>query len=980
MPRSRTESRSVSLSSDNQHPDSNADHTSARTDAGSSVEVLDSRQGYIEVEGIRVHNLRNFNLKIRRNALTVICGVSGSGKSSLAFDTLFAEGQHRYVETFSPYARQFLDRVERPDVDRIAGMPPAIAIRQNLRTQSSRSTVGTRTEVLDHLRVLFAKAGQVVCPKCNVEAVVMSADSAADHLVALADGRRSMLLFDARAIGTSELLQNGFTRCIVDGATVSLNELDERDVEFDSFCVVVDRLRVADSTRVRISESIEQAFQSAGGRCIALVDAAEDADVPGVKIVDGKRWQPVVLSEGLICTCCGREFIEPSADLLSFQSPLGACSKCEGFGQVSGMTLQKVVPDESISLRDGAIQPWTTPACRHELDELLALADDYEIPVDVPFAEVHAAARQLIHDGVPERDFGGLAGFHRWLVKNRYKRGVSVLLNRWRSWLTCTACGGTRLSDTARCLQLGGVTLTDVCQEEVSQLDGWLSGVTVSFTEDMAAALTTSLRQLRDRLRFLNDCGLGYLSLDRTMKTLSGGEAQRVVLTAALGSGLINTLYVLDEPTSGLHPADTQRVIEATRRLQQLGNTVVVVEHDGDFIRSADELVEIGPEAGNAGGTVVFQGTPSELFASGSTATADSLAESIRAPARVQFRQPASWLKFTGVTCHNIQTLSGALPLGVICAVTGVSGSGKSSLIVDAIYPALCRRLGQTCDMSGDIVVANVDGWKDLSEVALLDQSPLPRSRRSIPATTIGCFDEIRKVFSATHEARKRNYKPGMFSFNSVQGGRCEHCEGHGVVTVEMQFLADIETTCEQCAGRRFRADVLDVRYRDRNVHDILKMTGDEAFVFFNGHRKIQQCLNALRQAGLGYICLGQPVSTLSGGECQRLRIASLLAGIPQDENATVPRNRAAAGRSRSGPTLFILDEPSTGLHAKDITSLMQCFNHLIEIGHSLIVIEHDSLVVRHADYIIEMGPGAGHDGGQIVSAGCPAVSQKTET
>ncbi|MEO2016596.1 MAG: excinuclease ABC subunit UvrA [Fuerstiella sp.] len=972
----------MSLSSDNQHGTSSTDDSCGPTDGDSPASASGGLHRSIELEGVRVHNLRNFDLKIRRNTLTVICGVSGSGKSSLAFDTLFAEGQRRYVETFSPYARQFLDRVERPDVDRIDGIPPAIAIRQNVRTQSARSTVGTRTEILDYLRVLFAKAGQVVCPACHIAAVAMSADSACDHLVDVADGRRCMLVFDVEATTAADVLQDGFTRCIVDGTTTSLEELDNRGIDVASIRVVADRVRVADAAKTRLSESIEQAFAHSGGRCIALVDASENPDsgvLETAEVVDGKPWQAVALSHGLMCTSCGREFGEPSAESLNFHSALGACSECEGFGQVSGMTLQKVVPDDSISLRDGAIQPWTTPAYRHELDELLTLAPDYEIPIDVAFAEVGPAARQLIQGGVPDRDFGGLNGFHRWLVRNRYKRGVSVLLNRWRSWLPCTACNGARLSESGRCLQLGGATITEVCQKELGQLNDWLSVVTDSLTEDVVAALATSLRQLTDRLQFLNDCGLSYVSLDRTMKTLSGGEAQRVVLTAALGSGLINTLYVLDEPTSGLHSTDTQRVIDAARRLQQLGNTVVVVEHDSDFIRAADELVEIGPEAGNAGGMVVFQGTPGELLASRSTATGEALAELNATPANVETRQPQSWLTFSGVTCHNIQSLSGTMPLGVICAVTGVSGSGKSSLIVDAVYPALCQRLGQSCDDSFDATVEDLNGWQNLSEVALLDQSPLPRSRRSIPATTIGCFGEIRKVIALTHEARKRNYKPGMFSFNSAQGGRCENCEGHGVVTVEMQFLADIQTTCEQCSGRRFRPDVLDVRYRDRSIHDILEMTGDEAFVFFNGHRKIQQRLNALRQAGLGYIRLGQPVSTLSGGECQRLRIAALLAGVPQDDSDPVFSRRADARKSGSGQTLFILDEPSTGLHAKDIAALMKCLNHLVEIGHSIIVIEHDPQVIRCADHVIEMGPGAGHHGGQIISADPPTESKRTK-
>lgn len=939
----------------------------------------------IELNGVRVHNLKNVRLKIRRNVLTVICGVSGSGKSSLAFDTLFAEGQRRYVETFSPYARQFLDQIERPDVDRVEGIPPAIAIRQNARTNSARSTIGTRTEILEYLRVLFAKAGAVVCPACDSAATSMTADSAATHLIEHMAGRRGMLTFHVESDRglLDDLRSIGYSRCVVDGSTKSLDDL--LSAEFSPTAdiqIVADRIRIDASTASRIAESVEQTFSNADGRCVVLVEAYDHDD--DVVEVDGKRWCRVLLSQHLMCQSCGQEFATPSAESLNFQSPLGACTACDGTGQISGMSFEKIVPNTAISLRDGAIQPWTTPAYRHELDELLALASHYDLPVDIPFAELEERHRRLIHDGVPERNFGGLVGFHGWLVRNRYKRGVSVFLNRWRSWMTCPDCSGSRLTATAGSVRLRGLTITEVARRELVDVAKWLNDVLSELASELTAALSAPVQQLTNRLKFLNDCGLGYLSLDRVMKTLSGGEAQRVVLTAALGSGLINTLYVLDEPTSGLHVDDATKVIEAARRLQQLGNTVVVVEHDPDFINAADEVIEIGPGAGEAGGEVVFQGTPNELIRTASTATGQSMkqleghASVLGLTDVVEFpnsssEQPANTLEFSGVNCHNIDNLSGQIPLAMIAAITGASGSGKSSLLVDALYPEICRQLGQVCDGSADATVAKLTGVENISDVCLLDQNSLRSSRRSIPATNIGCFDDIRKTFAETHEAKKRNFKPGMFSFNSSQGGRCPNCEGHGVVTIEMQFLADIQTKCEACGGRRFRPDVLDVRYRDRSINDVLQMTAEQAFTFFNGHRKIQQRLNALRQAGLGYIRLGQPASTLSGGEGQRLRIAALLAGVPF-ENDAIPVSTRSSATKKTQQTLFILDEPSTGLHLQDIGALMKCLRHLVEIGHSVVVIEHDREVIRHADHVIVLGPGPGKLGGQIIASGSPSA------
>lgn len=933
----------------------------------------------IDVRGVRVHNLKNIDVQIQRNQLTVVCGVSGSGKSSLVFDTLFAEGQRRYVETFSPYVRQFMDRVERPDADRIDGMPPAIAIRQNANVASSFSTVGTRTAIYDSLRNLFAAAGQLVCRKCQETASVVTSDSATDWLIAEYSGRRAMLIFPAGQdhaqltdADLTQLLGQGYTRCIVEGISQSIDQLfDLPEADRSDVLVVADRVKLSVDAGSRIAESFEATVAWTGGHVLVFVEQADDHTTENLinQNVDGRDWIVRSINRGLQCRKCDASFGQPTSESLNFLSAAGACLECEGTGQVSGMTFEKIVPDDRLTLKEGAIQPWTTPAYRHELDELLTLAKACKIPVDRPFRELGDRHRQLIHDGVPEFHFGGLVGFHRWLVRNRYKKGVSVVLNRWRSWLPCPKCEGNRLKQTGATLRLQHKTITEVSAMQVSDLQSWVSDVVAGLSADEAKALRVICRQLEARVGFLVDSGLGYLSLNRSLKTLSGGEAQRVILTSALGSGLINTLYVLDEPTCGLHPEDSARVLETIRKLQQNGNTIVVVEHDPEFIAAADEVIEIGPAAGKSGGEVVFQGPPSGLLTS-STATGKQLAlQSDTHERATPTRSVEQWLAFHGIQCHNICDIDLKLPLGVICAFTGVSGSGKSSLVVDSIYPQLCRQLGKLSETESLGTIKGVSGVQNISDVRLLDQSPVRASRRSIPATMLNCFDEIRNVLAATHEAKKRNYKPGMFSFNSAAGGRCEHCDGIGQVTVELQFLADIQTTCEACSGRRFRPDVLEVRYRDRNIDDILNMTVDEAFTFFHNQKKIQQKLNSLRQAGLAYLRLGQPVSTLSGGEAQRLKIASLLAGVPMD-GETAARTPSSAAKSAGQRTLFILDEPSTGLHMQDVNLLMKCLNHLVEIGHTVWVIEHDLSVIRQSDYLVQLGPGAGSSGGKVVLEG----------
>ncbi len=865
----------------------------------------------IQLEGVRVNNLQNISLKIRHNALTVICGVSGSGKSSLAFDTLYAEGQRRYVETFSPSARQFLDRIEHPDADRISGLPPAIAIRQQMRFDGPRSTLGTRTEIIEPLRVIFARAGRLVCPDCQLSVDAMSAEAVAAVILEQRSNSRILIAATLQVDAESytdkraDLMRTGLTRVIVDGRMTRLEELESLPFAAPStkrrqsartaapqpvtLTVIIDRVKSDSVAADRLAESIATAMKTGGGDCVVLCDSEASGDADTFTI-DDVAWTRRKFSGRRQCSKCARVFPEPSPELLSFTSPLGACPDCAGTG-VTSKTRMSTEP--------------------------------------------------------------------------RKPRNKSAAVDEVR----CAACNGNRLNPDAAAIQLRGLTLPAAAGMEVGEFAEWLAATFASLSTEMQTALRPAFEHAQRRLAFLNTCGMSYLSLDRGMKTLSGGEAQRAALTSALCSGLVNTLYVLDEPTAGLHPSDTQRIIAAVRELQRRGNTVVVVEHDPDFIMTADDVVEIGPAAGAAGGQVVFQGSPKELVRS-DTVTANHLAlmdSKQKSSSPSKSREPENWLTLTNVRCHNISGLTLKIPLGLLCAVTGVSGSGKSSLIVDSLYPELCRRLKLPDNPPGDGTIEAIEGVEHLDNVLLLDQSPVKRSRRSIPAMWIGAFDEIRILLAETHEAKKRNYGRGMFSFNLASGGRCPVCEGRGIVTVAMQFLADIQTTCEECSGRRFRPEVLEVRYRDRSVDDILNMTGDDAFAFFNGHHKIQQRLNALRQVGLGYLRLGQPLSTVSGGEAQRLRIAALIAGIPLQDGDTAAANRSSSALTRSGRTLFLLDEPSSGLHLQDIERLRNCIDFLLQTGHSVIVIDHDEALISHADVTIQLGPGPGRLGGQLV-------------
>jgi excinuclease ABC subunit A len=709
--------------------------------------------------------------------------------------------------------------------------------------------------------------------------------------------------------------------------------------------VIIDRLSAGGQTGQRLRESLETAFQHGEGQAVALVEGGEPATQ-----IDDRPWQRLDFSNRLECLNCRRQFANIEPRRVSFNSPLGACPACEGFGAIVEPDMAKIVPDPAKSIREGAIAPWNSPAYRHELDELMALAPDYEIPIDVPFADLAPRHVQLIRDGVPERDFGGLAGFFRWLEKRKYKMHLRVFLSRWRSSRECPLCRGTRLNEEALAWKVGGHNIAELGQLKIDDAAHFFADLPLSDHERTVAR--TILQQVRSRLSFLQEVGLGYLSLDRTLRTLSGGEAQRAMLTSVLGSSLVNMLYVLDEPSVGLHPRDVSRLVSAIRRLTDRGNSVVVVEHEEELIRAGDQLIEIGPGAGDRGGKVAFQGTLDEMLQPNASLTGEYLGGRRGVSIPQNRRQPnRGWIKLLGARGNNLKNITVEFPLNVLCLVTGVSGSGKSTLVQDTLYGALCRRKRKDCDEP--LAYDDIVGDGQIDDVILVDQSPIGRSARSNPVTYIKAFDPIRQVFAETIEARTHNYTAGHFSFN-VDGGRCTACQGEGHIQVDMQFMADVFMKCSQCKGKRYRDEILAVKYRGQSIADVLAMTAREAFGFFRGQPKVQTRLKQLIDVGLDYLQLGQPASTLSAGEAQRLKLAAHLS---------------EASRNR---TLFLLDEPTTGLHFADVVTLLDCFEALLSVGHSLIIVEHNLQLMRAADHIIDLGPDAGEGGGQIVARGTP--------
>jgi excinuclease ABC subunit A len=899
--------------------------------------------------------LRSIDLDLPHGQLIVFCGVSGSGKTSLALDTLYAEGQRRYIESFSAYTRQFLERLEKPDAESIEGIPPAIAVAHRNTAQSSRSTVGTATETSDYLRLLMARVGKLHCLGCGDEVRRDTPEQIADRLMQLPEGTRYLIAFRAQAEDgdagslAASLQEDGFRRAIVGDAQVDLDQIAAANAGATAFEVVVDRLAAGQATEDRLVDSIETALAAGGGACRAWIESSDPPDESD-EMLDGRRWRRLSFTRRLRCEACELDYAEPEPRLFSFNSPLGACSECEGFGNIIDIDMDLVAPDRTKTIRGGAIAPWNTPAYEHELQELLALADDYSIPVDIPFDEVDDASLQRIQEGVPERDFGGLRGFFAWLERRKYKMHLRVFLSRWRSYGLCPECHGARLKPESLAWRVAGRNLADLSRMKIHDARDFFDSVELTPWEEQVGQ--TMLDQVKTRLRFLDQVGVGYLMLDRTLRTLSGGEAQRVAMTSALGSDLVQMLYVLDEPSVGLHPADIDRLTAAVRRLTDRGNTVIVVEHEEALIRAAEQIVEIGPGAGSQGGRVVFQGTPDEIENSEKSLTGAFLAgrRGVSPPGP---RRPTEhgWVKVLGARGNNLKNIDAELPLGVLCVVTGVSGAGKSTLVQDTLYPALCRRLRK--DAAKPLAHDDVLGDGQIEDVILVDQSPIGRSPRSNPVTYIKAFDAIRAVFADTIDARTNNFTASHFSFN-VDGGRCNQCQGDGYLEIDMQFLADVFMKCPQCGGRRYRSEILEVLYRGRNIADVLDMTVREAFAFFRGHPKVQTRLKRLIDVGLDYVRLGQPANTLSGGEAQRLKLATYISA------------------TKRGRTLFLLDEPTTGLHFADVVQLIDCFDALLAVGHSLIVVEHNLQLIKAADYLLDLGPGAADEGGRIVASGTP--------
>ena len=936
-----------------------------------------SQNGRIVIRGARTHNLKNVDLTLPTGKLIVVTGVSGSGKSSLAFDTIYAEGQRRYVESLSAYARQFLERMRKPDVDEIDGICPAIAIRQKNSLRNPRSTVGTTTEIHDYLRLLFARAGRTVCRQCGNEVVRESAEAAARQLLALPAGTRLLLGFEfpvvARADGNepvtdkpdaelparagapagaaagpqtpveaaiASLRKNGFGRLIVEGRAVGFADVDPGALaDRASLQVVVDRLQVGPDLLGRVTDSVETAYLEGGGSAFAI----EAGDCP--------PDTPVVhrFSERFECRQCGIAYEVPQPRLFSFNSPFGACPTCHGFGNVIELDLNLAVPDQSKSIQQNAIEPWTKPHYRSHLVDLKRAARSSGVRLTTPWRDLTDEEQAFIVEGDGD-GYKGIKGFFRWLERKKYKVHVRVFLSRYRGYLTCPECGGTRLRREARDVYVGGQTIDTICGLTVGAAAGFFDSLTLN-ERDQAVA-DRVVREITRRLSFLRDVGLEYLTIDRLSSTLSGGEAQRINLAAALGSALVGTLYVLDEPSIGLHPRDNERLIAILRQLRDQGNTVLVVEHDADTIRVADMVVDLGIGAGDQGGRIVHAGSFATLVEDPQSLTAKYMRGELQIPLPTSRRKHAPLaIRVTGARHHNLKGIDVEIPLNTLTCVTGVSGSGKSTLVHDVIYAAIKRTKGAWDKPVG--AHDKLEGSELVSEVTLVDQAPIGRTPRSNPVTYLKAFDSIRELFSKTKDARADGLTASHFSFN-VPGGRCDECDGEGVVRVEMQFLADVFVPCDQCEGRRFKPQVLGVLYRGRSVHEVLDMTVREALSFFSGSPKVVRRLHVLDEIGLGYLRLGQPATTLSGGEAQRIKIASHLSSRKNDR------------------VLYILDEPTTGLHFDDIAKLLAAFRKLLQAGNSVLVIEHNLDVIKTADWIIDLGPEGGEAGGWIVAEGTP--------
>jgi excinuclease ABC subunit A len=949
----------------------------------------------IVVRGARVHNLKNIDFEIEHNTLTVVTGVSGSGKSSLAFDTIYAEGQRRYVESLSAYARQFLERIEKPDVDVIDGIAPAVAIKQKNSTRNPRSTVATATEIFDYLRLLFARIGRTFCLLCGQEVKKDTVDEVVERLLALGDGTRLNVFFpiqthlpaaeeksakksrakkktaesklpseqitDAMRARLFDLRKRGFNRLFQNGQVFEFSTPESLlDVNFsEPVFGLVDRLVVAAGQRARIVDAVEIGYREAGE--VIFETAPRDGNGDG----EGETPQRLRFSQRFECKNDGRRYEEPEPRLFSFNNPYGACPRCQGFGNTIDIDLDLVIPDKGKTLSEGAIEPWTKPKYRPLFTELKRFARQAEIPLDVPWHRLDAEQQKLIVDG--DSGFGGVRGFFQYLERKKYKLHVRVFLSRYRGYSLCSACEGTRLRVEARQVKIDGKNICQVCSMTVEEAARFFGQLTLS--TEQAAIADRLLIELRERLRFLNEVGLEYLTLDRLASTLSGGEAQRIQLATSLGSRLVGTLYVLDEPSIGLHSRDTHRLIKILHDLRDLGNTILVVEHDPDIMRAADRILDLGPGAGENGGKVVGAGTYNEIIKMPHSLTGRYLAGELHIQIPARRRQPGSHkLVITGARAHNLKRIDLEIPLGLLVAITGVSGSGKSSLLHDVLYQALATAKRQTNAGASAILWDSIKGDEFLDEVVLVDQSPIGRTPRSNPVTYIKAFDIIRELFASLPEAQKRGFPAGHFSFN-VPGGRCENCQGDGTVTVEMQFLADVELICDECKGTRYKPQVLEIHYKGKNIHEVLDLTIREALKFFAEVPRLTEKLRVLDEVGLGYLRLGQSATTLSGGEAQRMKLAAHLQpgarpGSRQAEGGDTPK--------RKRRLLYIFDEPTTGLHFDDVSKLLSAFRRLIDAGGSIVVIEHNLEVIKTADWVIDLGPEGGDRGGNIVGFGPP--------
>ena len=903
----------------------------------------------ILIKGARVNNLKNIDVEIPRNKLVVITGLSGSGKSSLAFDTLYAEGQRRYVESLSSYARQFLGRMSKPECDYIKGIPPAIAIEQKVNSRNPRSTVGTSTEIYEYLRLLYARVGHTFSPVSGREVKKHTPEDIVNCMLEHPDGTRytvlaPIILREGRTLAQQldTYQKEGFTRLEVNGTMTRIDEYAPQDG--DTVFLLIDRMTASHEKDAmsRLTDSAETAMYEGDGACLLRFYQTDGS-------TSLYRFSTKFEADGIT-------FEEPTDQMFSFNSPIGACPVCEGFGRVIGIDEHLVVPNRSLSVYDGAVVCWRGEKMGEWRDMVIRGAEKAGFPIFTPYYELTDEQRRMLWEGT--RYFEGINAFFKMLQENQYKIQYRVMLARYRGKTICPACHGTRLKPEANYVRVGGKSISELVDLPITELKQFFDHLKLNAHDAQVAARI--LAEINSRIRFLLDVGLGYLTLNRLSNSLSGGESQRINLATSLGSSLVGSLYILDEPSIGLHSRDTDKLIRVLRQLQQLGNTVVVVEHDEEIIRAADYIIDIGPKAGRLGGEVVYQGDMKDILATGyklqatDSYTVRYLLGEETIPVPLQRRPWNNYIEIKGARENNLKGIDVRFPLNVMTVVTGVSGSGKSTLVRDIFYRALKRELDECSERPGEFISIGGD-IRDLRNVEFIDQNPIGKSSRSNPVTYLKAYDDIRKLFADQPLSKQMGYTPGTFSFNS-EGGRCEECKGEGTITVEMQFMADLVLECESCHGKRFKPDVLEVRFHDANIYDVLEMTVDQAIDFFNTHKqkKIARKLQPLQDVGLGYIKLGQSSSTLSGGENQRVKLAFYLS------------------QEKADPTMFIFDEPTTGLHFHDIRKLLEAFDALLRRGHSITIIEHNMDVIKCADHVIDLGPEGGDQGGRIVAVGTP--------